>query len=362
MTKTLHGRIGMNKNFWKNKKVFLTGHTGFKGSWMSLWLTSMGANVTGYSIGPVKGENLFSLAELYKDMNSIFSDILDLKKLKSELSKFQPDIVIHMAAQSLVGHSYREPVETYTTNIIGTVNILEALRYSKKTRVFINVTSDKCYENKEWDWGYRENDRLGGADPYSSSKACSELVTSSFNDSFFKENSNISIATVRAGNVIGGGDWSEDRLIPDILNSILNKEKVKLRCPNAVRPWQNVLEPLRGYLMLAEKLFLKGSEYSGAWNFGPSKKDEKTVRWIVESLHNRWSDGLEISLDNISAYKESSSLRLDSSKSNKKLDWQPLLDLDTTLDYIVNWNKDFLSGIEAKEICMKQIKNYEKLL
>jgi CDP-glucose 4,6-dehydratase len=352
----------MNKIFWKNKKVFLTGHTGFKGSWLSLWLCSMGANVTGYSIGTVKGNNLFSLAEIHKDMNSIYGDILDLKKLKSEICKFNPDIVIHMAAQALVGYSYNSPIETYTTNVIGTANILEALRYSEKTSVFINVTSDKCYENKEWDWGYRENDSLGGSDPYSSSKACSELVTSSFRDSFFKGDSSASIATARAGNVIGGGDWSEDRLIPDILNSLLNKKKVNLRNPDAIRPWQNVLEPLRGYLMLAERLFDKGCDYTGAWNFGPSKKDEKTVGWIVESLQNKWSGNLEISPNSVSKYKESYFLRLDSSKSNKRLEWSPVIGLEDTLNFIVSWNKDYLLGRNVKELCLKQIKQYENML
>ena len=270
----------MDKLFWRNKKVFLTGHTGFKGAWLSLWLQHLGAEVTGFALKPPSNPSFYDVTDISKNMVSIEGDVRDFNALKEALVNSNAEIVFHLAAQSLVRLSYENPIETYSTNIMGTVNLLEAVRNCSSVRSVVNITTDKCYENKEWLWSYRENEPLGGYDPYSSSKACSELVTSSFTNSFFNPKSyeihGVAIATARAGNVIGGGDWSKDRLIPDILNSVINKQPVKLRNPRSVRPWQHVLEPLDGYLKLAQKLYEAGGEYSSAWNFGPKEEDAKS--------------------------------------------------------------------------------------
>ena len=273
----------VNSAFWKDKRVLLTGHTGFKGSWLSLWLQSMGAQVTGYALAPPSNPSLFDVAEVGKGMTSIIGDIGDLERLRAVFAEHKPEIVIHMAAQALVRYSYVEPVETYSTNVMGTVNLLEAVRGTDSVRAVVNVTSDKCYENREWVWGYRENEAMGGFDPYSNSKGCAELVTAAYRNSYFhpgqyKEHG-VAIASGRAGNVIGGGDWADDRLIPDIMRAITQGKPVNIRNPHAIRPWQHVLEPLSGYLLLAQKLFEDGPAYAEGWNFGPNDEDAKPVQW-----------------------------------------------------------------------------------
>jgi len=278
----------INPVFWKSKKVLITGHTGFKGSWLALWLQNLGANVTGYSLQPPTNPNLFEIAHVADKMNSIIGDVRDLKHLISCFAENRPEIIIHMAAQSLVRTSYDDPVETYSTNVMGTVNVLEAVRHTDSVKVIIIVTSDKCYENKEWLWGYRENEPMGGHDPYSNSKGCAELVTSAYRNSYFHVKSSVAVASTRAGNVIGGGDWAQDRLIPDIVNAFMEKRPVMIRNPNAIRPWQHVLEPLHGYLMLAERLWDKGHTFAEGWNFGPNEQDAKPVSYVVERLAQLW--------------------------------------------------------------------------
>lgn len=278
----------MNRSFWKNKRVFLTGHTGFKGAWLSLWLEEMGALVSGYSLAPNTNPSLFKLASVGKNMNSYIGDIRDLASLQRAMTAAKPDIVLHLAAQPLVRESYINPLETYSTNVMGTVHFLECIRSISSIRAAVIVTSDKCYENKEWPWSYRENEPMGGYDPYSNSKGCAELVTASYRSSFFNssnyESHGVALASARAGNVIGGGDWAKDRLVPDILKSFEDSKKVIIRNPNAIRPWQHVLEPLSGYLTLAQSLFEKGPTNADAWNFGPSESEAKSVEWIVCSI------------------------------------------------------------------------------
>ena len=291
----------VDKSFWVGKVVLLTGHTGFKGSWLSLWLQSMGANVIGYALPPPTNPSLFISANVANDMTSIAGDMRDFPALLSVVEKYQPEIIIHMAAQSLVRHSYANPVETYSTNVMGTVHLLEAARQADSVRAIINVTSDKCYENREWIWGYRENEAMGGYDPYSNSKGCAELVAAAYRNSYFNPASfadhGVGLASARAGNVIGGGDWAEDRLIPDIMRAITQNKPASIRNPHAIRPWQHVLEPLSGYLMLAEKLWKNGAAFGEAWNFGPNDEDAKPVQWIVEQLTKSWGEGASWVLD-----------------------------------------------------------------
>jgi CDP-glucose 4,6-dehydratase len=355
----------MNIEFWRNKTVLITGHTGFKGSWLSLWLQSMGANLTGYSLSPPTSPSLFVEANVGENMNSIIGNILDLPNLQNVINRTNPSVVIHMAAQPLVIYSYKNPVETYLTNVIGTVNLLESVRNSTGVKVIINVTTDKCYENREWDWGYRENESLGGYDPYSSSKGCSELVTSSYRNSFFNATSYSShgtaVATARAGNVIGGGDWTKDRLIPDILYSFENSQTLKIRNPEAIRPWQHVFEPLRGYLTLAERLFENGSDYAEAWNFGPMDEDARSVRWIVEQMKRLWGNGAQWKEDIKTSHHEASYLKLDNSKARNRLGWRPKLELSKSLEIIIDWNKRRSEGENIKELCLNQLRSYEKL-
>jgi CDP-glucose 4,6-dehydratase len=277
-----------DKQFWKNKRVFLTGHTGFKGSWLSIWLDSLGANVHGYSLKPPTDPSLFNLCSIDRFTNSTIGDIRNRDLLKATLQKAQPEIVFHLAAQPLVRESFKNPVETYETNVMGTVNLLDAVRACPSVKAVVIVTTDKCYENREWHWGYRENDPMGGYDPYSSSKGCAELVTAAYRQSFFNpkdfDNHHIAVASARAGNVIGGGDWALDRLVPDCLKAILDGRKIIVRNPHAIRPWQHVLEPLRGYLLLAQKLFENGPQFAEAWNFGPDDRDCRPVIDVVSKL------------------------------------------------------------------------------
>jgi len=355
----------MTTSFWEGKRVFLTGHTGFKGSWLSLWLQKLGANVTGFSLPPNTSPSLFEAATVDEGMHSVFGDIRDGEQLKQVMSDVDPDIVIHMAAQALVRESYVNPVDTYAVNVMGTVNVLDAVRTVKSVKSVLVVTSDKCYENKEWVWGYRETDPVGGYDPYSSSKACAELVSASYRSSFFNsayyKDHGVSIATARAGNVIGGGDWSVDRLIPDILSSIEGGQSVKIRNPDAIRPWQHVLEPLLGYLTLCERLY-KHNSYASAWNFGPSADDAKSVGWIVEQLFSKWGLPPNWEVYDKNAPHEAHYLKLDCSKSQSLLKTGARWNLDEALSSIVEWQKAYIEGNDCKETTLSQISRFEETI
>jgi len=348
----------VNSEFWQGKKVFLTGHTGFKGSWLSIWLNSMGAVVKGYALKPATNPNLFAIAGIEHLVESDINDIRDYPVLCDSISSFSPDIVFHMAAQPLVRASYERPLETYETNVMGTANLLEAVRHCSSVKAVVNITTDKCYENNEWVWGYKETDPMGGRDPYSSSKGCSELVTSSYRESFLK-GSNIGVATARAGNVIGGGDWAEDRLIPDILRAFEASKPVVIRNPHATRPWQHVLEPLSGYLILAEQLFKKPGEFSEAWNFGPYDRDVRPVDWILDRMTNLWP-GASWRLDQDDNPYEAMLLKLDISKASAILGWAPTWTLDTTLAKIVGWHKCWIDGSDMRLECINEINEFTK--
>lgn len=352
----------MNSAFWKDKRVLMTGHTGFKGSWLSLWLQSMGAQAVGYALAPPTNPSLFETAEVAKGMTSIIGDIRDLEHLRKVFIEHQPQIVIHMAAQPLVRYSYIEPVETYSTNVMGTVNLLEAVRSTKSVKVVVNVTTDKCYENREWAWGYRENEAMGGYDPYSSSKGCAELVTAAYRNSYFHpdkyQEHGVAIASGRAGNVIGGGDWADDRLIPDIMRAITVGKPVHIRNPHAIRPWQHVLEPLSGYLILAQKLYEEGAAFAEGWNFGPNDEDAKPVQWIVEQLTKSWGEGASWVLDGGEHPHEAHYLKLDCSKAKSRLDWHPRWHLDDALKEIVEWQRANQDGKDVREVTLKQIQRY----
>jgi CDP-glucose 4,6-dehydratase len=350
----------VNPEFWNGKRVFLTGHTGFKGSWLSLWLQQMGAVVKGFALEPNTSPNLYELAGVARNMESEIGDITNLSLIKDSMISFNPDILIHMAAQPLVRLSYDEPVLTYATNIMGTVNVLEAARTCGNLKAIVSVTTDKCYENKEWAWGYRENEPMGGHDPYSSSKGCAELITSAYRNSFFKSVNSAAIASARAGNVIGGGDWSEDRLIPDILKSFEKKSPVVIRNPMATRPWQHVLEPLSGYLVLAEHLFNEGKSFGEAWNFGPKDEDCKPVSWILDKMVANWNDHASWELDKNNNPHEAGYLKLDCSKAAAKLNWKPKWDLDFTLGKIINWHQSFLNGSNIHDECLNEIVEYQR--
>ncbi|MCX7087925.1 MAG: CDP-glucose 4,6-dehydratase [Methylococcales bacterium] len=355
--------MAVNTLFWKDKRVLLTGHTGFKGSWLSLWLQSMGAQVVGFALAPPSTPSLFEVAGVGDGMSSIMGDVRDLLRLRAVFAEHQPEIVIHMAAQALVRYSYIEPVETYSTNVMGTVNLLEAVRNTHSVKVVVNVTSDKCYENREWAWGYRENEAMGGYDPYSNSKGCAELVTAAYRNSYFhpcnyKEHG-VALATGRAGNVIGGGDWAEDRLIPDIMQAITQGKPVDIRNPHAIRPWQHVLEPLSGYLRLAEKLYEEGPSYAEGWNFGPNDADAKPVQWIVDNLTSAWGEGASWVVDGGNHPHEAHYLKLDCSKAKARLDWHPRWCLDETLGKIVHWHKQYQQGSNMKAVTLQQIADYQ---
>ena len=348
--------------FWQGKAVLITGHTGFKGGWLSLWLGSLGANVVGYSLSPPTAPSLFELAHVDDGIVSIEGDVRDFEHLKAVITQHRPEIIIHMAAQSLVRHSYANPIETYATNVMGTVNLLEAVRQVGCVKAVINVTSDKCYENREWVWGYRENEPMGGYDPYSNSKGCAELVTSAFRNSFFNaadfKRHGVGLASVRAGNVIGGGDWATDRLIPDIMQAIAAGQAVVIRSPHAIRPWQHVLEPLSGYLRLAQKLYEEGPVWAEGWNFGPNDEDAKPVQWLVEQLIKKWGDGASWKTDTNQQPHEAHYLKLDCSKAKLRLHWTPRWSLDTALDAIVEWQRAYLQQADMRLLTLQQIKSY----
>ena len=351
--------LEVTQAFWQGRKVFITGHTGFKGGWLALLLSQLGSEVHGYSLDPPTTPNFFKSVKLEELIhNSTIADIRDLPKLIEAMQMAKPSIIFHMAAKSLVRQSYREPAETYTTNINGTINVFEAAKKIDSVEVIINVTSDKCYENQERDVPYRENDKLGGYDPYSSSKACSEIITSAYRNLFFKENQ-IKLASARAGNVIGGGDWAMDRLIPDFFRSIYKNEILRIRSPKAVRPWQHVLDPLSGYLLLAKKLQSKGNDFADAWNFGPELSNCVSVSNVLEKLSKKF-DNVRIKFDKIKTPHEATLLKLDISKSKSKLGWVPRWPLDTAIDYTVNWYQAFKNDELMSEFSIKQIKNYLK--
>jgi len=346
------------------KRILVTGHTGFKGSWLTLWLTKLSAEVIGYSLEPPTKPSLFEILNLKEKIIHIIGDIRDEEKLKKILKKYKPEIVFHLAAQPLVRVSYKEPKLTYETNVIGTLNLLEAVRETQSVRVVIVVTSDKCYENKEWVYGYRESDPLGGYDPYSSSKACTELLVSSYRNSFFNPENygkthQVALATVRAGNVIGGGDWQVNRLIPDCVKALSKGESIKIRNPNAIRPWQHVLEPLSGYLLLAQKMWKEPTKYCEAWNFGPFERDIATVKEIVEKVINLWGEG-KYEVERDTRFHEAGLLRLDISKAMMKLGWCPKWDLDIALERTVKWYKLFYENEDMFTYSIKEIENYEK--
>lgn len=353
------GRLGLDSNFWKGKKVYVTGHTGFKGAWLCLWLQARGATVAGYSLPPSTTPNLFTAASVDRGMNSQFGDIRNLESLDASIKKFCPDVVFHMAAQPLVRLSYNQPVETYETNLMGTVNVLEAVRRASTVKVLVNITTDKCYENNEWVWGYREDEPMGGHDPYSSSKGCAELATAAYRKSFFNKTDTTKVATARAGNVIGGGDWADDRLIPDILSSFEKNIPVSVRNPKATRPWQHVLEPLSGYLVLAEYLYNHGESFVGAWNFGPNDDDVKPVSDIVTYMAEKWGSGATWIHDESNHPHEAQLLKLDISKAKNRLNWSPKWNLSEGLDSIIEWHKIWSSGGDARKITLEQISKYE---
>ena len=341
----------LEQEFWKNKRVYLTGHTGFKGGWLSLYLQSMGAIVKGYALTPATMPNLFTEAKVADKIESEIGNIANLEQLQASMLSFNPDILIHLAAQPLVRLSYKEPLETYETNVMGTLKVLESAKHCPNLKSIVSVTTDKCYENKEWHWGYREDEALGGHDPYSSSKACAELVTSAYRRSFLQEKG-IGIATARAGNVIGGGDWSYERLIPDMLKAFEKKQAVIIRNPKSIRPWQHVLEPLSGYLILAQRLYESPQEYAEAWNFGPQDEDAKPVDWILDKMHIPWQ------LDGNIQPHEAGFLKLDISKAKARLNWQPIWHLEQTLERIIQWHQAWLNKEDMTKRCLEEIEQY----
>jgi len=353
----------VSTQFWKGKRVFVTGHTGFKGAWLCVWLKQLGADLTGYSLPPLT-PGVFADCGVENGMRSIFGDIRDFEKLRAALVDAQPDVVFHLAAQALVRRSYKDPLETYSTNVMGTAHVLESVRMAGSVRAVVSVTTDKCYENNEWVWGYRECDPLGGRDPYSSSKAAAELVTSAYRDSYFPvaryAEHRTAIATARAGNVIGGGDWAEDRLIPDIIRALLAGQPVQIRNPHAVRPWQHVLDPLAGYILLAERLFCGGSAFASAWNFGPSLQDARPVSWIVERILSQWEGNAGWIAQEGNHPHEAKYLKLDCAKAFGELGWHPRWRLDEAIDSLVEWYRAKQESKNMNELTIRQIDAYSR--
>jgi CDP-glucose 4,6-dehydratase len=346
---------------WASRRVFLTGHTGFKGGWLALWLSQLGAEVRGYSLDPATTPNLFDAARIGSRVEDIRGDIRDAKALDTAMMEFAPEVVFHLAAQPLVRLSYSDPMLTYETNVIGTARVLDAVRRTPSVRAVVSVTTDKCYENKEWVWGYRESDPLGGYDPYSSSKACAEIVSAAFRQSYFA--GKVGVATARAGNVIGGGDWSVDRLIPDLVRGFLSGEPVAIRRPLAIRPWQHVLEPLHGYILLAERLLSSDAvKFATAYNFGPSEDDAQTVEWIVKRMTAAWGDGASWFVDGEPSVHEAGYLKLDASRARADLGWAPKLPLADALDWLVKWYRAQAGGADMQAFTLEQISEYEALV
>lgn len=356
----------MKSNFWYGKNVLITGHTGFKGSWLSLWLSQLGAHVIGYSLAPPKSPSNFVVSRVGELLyDSVEANIQDLDAVIGCFATQKPEIVFHMAAQPLVRHSYHNPVETFHTNVIGTVNVLEAVRKTPSVKAVVVITSDKCYENREWPWGYRENEPMGGHDPYSSSKGCTELVAASYRSSYFPPSEHakhgVALATVRAGNVIGGGDWSPERLLPDLLNAHAEGREVVIRNPNAIRPWQFVLEPLGGYMALAERLFEDGAAYAEAWNFGPREGDALPVESIIKRLSLRLNGGIRYRVNSDQALHEAMVLKLDCSKASTRLAWRPRTSIDDALQFIADWQKSLISGCDMQTVSLKQIEKFHSI-
>ncbi len=354
----------VDSHFWKEKRVFLSGHTGFKGSWLCLWLHALGSRVTGYALPPPTSPSLFELARIGQLVHSRIGDVRDEGELRRALQESNAEIVFHLAAQPIVRDSYKNPVETYSVNVMGTVHLLEAVRFCPGIKAVVNITTDKCYENREWVWGYRENEPLGGYDPYSNSKACSEMVTASYRDSFFNprdfQRHGLALATARSGNVIGGGDWAVDRLVPDCIRSLLRGERIRIRNPQAIRPWQHVLEPLNGYLILAQKLYEEGPEYGEAWNFGPEDGDARPVEWIVRRICDRWGQGAAFEVDPGDHPHEAHYLKLDFSKAKARLNWRPRWNLAEAIDRVLEWVGAYRQGENLRETCWKQLREYEE--
>lgn len=352
--------VEVTKNFWEGKRVFLSGHTGFKGGWLSLWLQALGAEVHGYALSPPTVPNLFTVANIgHRMASSVISDIREPGKLARAMQSAKPEVVFHLAAQPLVRYSYANPAETYAINVMGTVHMLEAVRTTSSVKAVVNVTTDKCYENREWDWGYRENEAMGGFDPYSSSKGCAELITAAYRRSFLGP-AGIALASARAGNVIGGGDWAADRLIPDCLRALDEGEAIKVRSPQSTRPWQHVLEPLSGYLILAENLHRYGADFAEAWNFGPREEDARPVRWIVERITEMRPTAIW-QCDDTPQPHEAHYLKLDSSKAHNRLNWQPRWRLETALQKTLEWHAAWRSGKDMKNVTLAQINEYQSL-
>jgi CDP-glucose 4,6-dehydratase len=365
MSQEAHPPIGLPFS-WQGKRVFITGHTGFKGGWLALWLASKGAIVRGYALDPCTEPNLFTVARVGSVVDDIRGDIRDSASLESAMQSFAPEVVFHMAAQPLVRLSYDDPIGTYETNVIGTARVLDSIRRTPSVRAVVSVTTDKCYENKEWVWAYRETDPLGGYDPYSSSKACAEIVSAAYRQSYFPTaklaEHGVALATARAGNVIGGGDWSVDRLIPDLVRGFLAGEPVHIRRPHSIRPWQHVMEPLHGYIRLAEQLLTHDPKFATAYNFGPSDDDARPVEWIVEKMTSFWGDGARWVLDADPGVHEAGYLKLDASRARADLGWTPHLHLETALDWLVQWYRAWQSGADLHAFTLNQINAYEALL
>lgn len=348
-----------NTLFWKNKKVFITGHTGFKGGWLTLWLQLMGANVLGYALAPTTKDSFFAACKIDASMTSLIADIRDFDHLEKVITQFQPEIIFHLAAQPLVLQSYEDPIETYSTNVLGVVHVLEAARRTSSVRAIVNVTTDKCYENKEWTWSYREIDTLGGHDPYSNSKACSELVTQAYRDSFFNNN-DVRLASARSGNVIGGGDWSKDRLVPDAIRAYIDKKELTLRYPMAIRPWQHVLEPVHGYLLLAEKIYLN-SAYAESWNFGPDEKDINTVKWVINYINSLLDHPIRVKYEKMLKSHEATLLKLDCAKAKNKLGWYPRWDIKRGIEETIRWYEAYQRNPNMRDFSISQITDFMAL-
>jgi CDP-glucose 4,6-dehydratase len=348
----------VNPAFWSGRRVLLTGHTGFKGSWLALWLHKLGAEVTGFSLEAPSDPSLFALGRVQDGMRHITGDIRDRDALRAAVRESRPEVILHLAAKAIVRESLEDPVSTYATNVMGTVHVLDAARESADVRSIVVVTSDKCYENREWVWGYREHEPMGGKDPYSNSKGCAELVTHAYRSTYFADPDGPRVASARAGNVIGGGDWARDRLVPDLMRAALAGEVVRVRNPEAIRPWQHVLNPLEGYLLLAERLH-EGAGVDEGWNFGPAEADARPVRWIADRICERWGQGLRWEDESVPQPREAHFLKLDSAKAHADLGWHPRWELGETIDRIVAWYSAYAGGGDVQATTLEQIAAYE---